>query len=237
MLVRKKNAIGNDIYAMKILLKSKLTEEGQMENTMTERDILHSIKHPYIVRLRFAFQNDTKLYLVTDYYSGGTLFVHLRSAKKFDLERAKFYGAELVSAISHLHSQHIVYRDLKLENILMDHLGHIALTDFGLSRKDIDKSGGATTFCGTAEYIAPEILTGKQYGPSVDWWGFGVLLYEMIFGKTPFYNKNRKLMFYRIMNVSPSFSEEFSEDAISLCKGLMNPDTAGILLLLLLLLL
>ena len=178
MMVRRKVKGGSegDIYAMKVLKKSVIAAKGQIEHTKSEQAILCEIRHPYIVRLRFSFQSEDKLYLVTDYYNAGTLFMHLRLSKTFDEPRAKLYGAQLLSALQHLHSKGIVYRDLKLENILMDYQGHIALTDFGLSKQDIDKSGGATTFCGTAEYIAPELLKGQKYGQAVDWWSFGILL-------------------------------------------------------------
>ena len=177
MLVRKKAGTGaGQIYAMKVLVKQQIAALGQIEHTKSERDILFIIKHPFIVQLRFSFQNESKLYLVTDYYNGGSLYDHLRKSKFFTEDRAKFYGAELLSALDHLHQKGIVYRDLKLENILMDHVGHIALTDFGLSKQDIDKSGGATTFCGTPEYIAPELLNKQKYGKAVDWWSFGVVL-------------------------------------------------------------
>jgi hypothetical protein len=177
MLVRKKDGVGaGQIYAMKVLKKSVVASLGQIEHTKSEREILFVIRHPYIVRLRFSFQNEEKLFLVTDYYNGGSLYSHLKKVKFFSEDRARFYGAELLSALDHLHQQHIIYRDLKLENILMDHVGHIALTDFGLSKQDIDKTGGATTFCGTAEYIAPELLNNQKYGKAVDWWSFGILL-------------------------------------------------------------
>jgi serine/threonine protein kinase len=177
MLVRKKNATDEgQVFAMKVLKKDVISAKGQVEHTKSERDILFEVRHPYIVRLRYAFQSDDKLYLVTDYYNGGTLFYHLRKSRQFTEERAKFYAAELLSALGHLHQQNIIYRDLKLENVLMDHQGHLALTDFGLSKQNIDATGGATTFCGTAEYIAPELLKGQKYGAAVDWWSFGILL-------------------------------------------------------------
>lgn len=180
MLVRRKTGNKSSgegaIYAMKVLKKSVIAAKGQIEHTKSEQAILCEIRHPYIVRLRFSFQSEDKLYLVTDYYNGGTLFMHLKLSQKFEENRAKFYSAQLVSALQHLHTKGIIYRDLKLENILMDHLGHIALTDFGLSKQDIDKTGGATTFCGTAEYIAPELLKGQKYGQAVDWWSFGILM-------------------------------------------------------------
>jgi len=223
MLVKKKTGTNaGQTYAMKVLKKSVIAAKGQIENTISEREILCEIRHPFIVRLRFAFQSDDKLYLVTDYYNGGTLFYHLRKSRAFPEERAKFYAAELLLALDHLHSQHIIYRDLKLENILLDHLGHVALTDFGLSKQDIDKTGGATTFCGTAEYIAPELLQVRKYGKSVDWWSFGILLYEMMHGRTPFYDKNRKLMFYRIINVVPNFPQTFTPEACDCIRGLLT---------------
>ena len=151
MLVRKKaNQDAGRIFAMKVLKKSVIAAKGQTEHTRSERAILCEIRHPYIVRLRYAFQSDEKLYLVTDYYNGGSLFYHLRKSRGFPEPRARFYGAELVLALDHLHSNGVIYRDLKLENILMDHLGHIALTDFGLSKENITDvfSSQLTTFCG-----------------------------------------------------------------------------------------
>ena len=178
MLVRKKaNAGANQIYAMKVLKKSVISAKGQVEHTKSERSILCEIRHPYIVRLRFAFQSEDKLYLVTDYYNGGSLFYHLRKSRYFAEDRAKFYAAQLLSALDHLHQQHIIYRDLKLENVLMDSMGNIALTDFGLSKQNIDLTGGATTFCGTAEYIAPELLKGQKvwcWRRLVELWYFAV---------------------------------------------------------------
>jgi len=226
MLVRKKNPGADEgkVYAMKVLRKDVIAAKGQIEHTKSERDILFEVRHPYIVRLRYAFQSEDKLYLVTDYYNGGTLFYHLRKSRHFTEERARFYAAELLLALSHLHKQNIIYRDLKLENVLMDHQGHLALTDFGLSKQNIDETGGASTFCGTAEYIAPELLRGQKYGVAVDWWSFGILLFEMMHGRTPFYDKNRKLMFYRIINTEPSFPPTFSPEAVTCIRGLLRVD-------------
>jgi len=209
------------VYAMKVLKKSVVAAKGQIENTKSERDILFKVNHPYVVCLRYAFQNDEKLYLITDYYNGGNLFFHLRNAKNFSEERARFYAAQLLLALDFLHSQNIVYRDLKLENVLLDHLGNIALTDFGLSKQNIDKTA-ATTFCGTSEYMAPELVEGKPYTKSVDWWSFGILLFEMCIGRTPFFDRNRKLMFYRIINTEPVYPATMSPEIIACLQGLLT---------------
>lgn len=187
MLVRKKVPDGtgnpNAIYAMKVLKKASVFAKNQVEHTKSERRILRDIDHPFVVRLRYAFQTEDKLYLVMDYYNGGSLFFHLRKSRKFSEKRARFYAAQLLLSMAHLHELNIAYRDLKLENILMDDKGFIALTDFGLSKENVDVPDGAKTFCGTAEYIAPELLKGLPYGKAVDWWGFGTLLYEMMTGQ------------------------------------------------------
>ncbi|KAJ0391325.1 hypothetical protein P43SY_012130 [Pythium insidiosum] len=136
LLVRKKEGKNSGhIYAMKILVKAHIIKNDQVENTKAEQHILKEINHPFIVRLRYAFQNADKLYLVMDYYPGGSMFYHLRKSKRFTEERTRLYMAQLLTALMHLHSKQIAYRDLKLENILMDPQGNIALTDFGLSKE------------------------------------------------------------------------------------------------------
>lgn len=182
MLVKRKDEDSTP-YAMKVLKKAFLVAKNQVEHTKSERRILRDIDHPFVVRLRYAFQSEDKLYLIMDYYNGGSLFFHLRKARRFRESHARFYAAQLVLAMEHLHQCNIAYRDLKLENILMDDQGYIALTDFGLSKEDVDVPNGAKTFCGTAEYIAPELLRGSGYGKAVDWWSFGTLLYEMMTGQ------------------------------------------------------
>ena len=227
MMCRKK--VGDDagqIYAVKVLIKSVIAAKKQVEHTKSERKILMEINHPFIVRLRYAFQSEDKLYLVTDYYNGGSLFYHLRKSRCFPENRARFYAAELMLAIEHLHQHGIIYRDLKLENILMDHQGHIALTDFGLSKENVVSvfAEQLKTFCGTAEYIAPELLKGMRYGAAVDWWSFGILIYEMLNLKTPFYDKNRKLMFHSIINQNPKMPKEFTPEAKNLILQFLNKD-------------
>ncbi|KAG4237666.1 hypothetical protein PC116_g14273 [Phytophthora cactorum] len=214
------------VYAMKVLRKQDVFKKKQVEHTKSEQRILKHVEHPFVVRLRYAFQNHQKLYLVMDYYSGGSLFVHLRKEKRFTEQRACFYAAELVLSLAHLHNMHIMYRDLKLENILMDSDGHVAITDFGLSKEDDEGS----TFVGTPEYLAPELLcsqrTATSYGNTIDWWSYGVLVYEMIQGHTPFWDKNRRQMFQNILSKEPTYPPElFSPTATDFLQRLLvkNP--------------
>uniref|UniRef100_A0AAV1V8W7 AGC/RSK/RSKP90 protein kinase n=1 Tax=Peronospora matthiolae TaxID=2874970 RepID=A0AAV1V8W7_9STRA len=212
-------------YAMKVLKKQQVVSSGLVNTTMAERKILTDISHPFVVKLHYAFQSESKLYLVMDYLSGGSLATHLRRRRKFPEEWARFYAAEVAAAIAHLHSANIIYRDAKLENVLMDHDGHVRITDFGLSKVGVSGLKGATTFCGTAAYIAPELLKGRAYGKAADWWSFGILLYEMIGGKPPYYHRNRDIMFQTILKQDwVTFSPSFSDAAISLINGLLTRD-------------
>lgn len=182
-LVKKKK--GKQLLAMKVLKKSVILLKNEVKHTQTERKLLEKITHPFIVELYYAFQDEHFLYLITEFMQGGELFFHLHKERFFTNERMKFYACEIVLALGYLHANNFIYRDLKLENILLDKDGHIKLTDFGLS-KMLNEYGRSkpTTICGTPEYLAPEILQETGYDKSVDWWSFGVLLYEMLTGKS-----------------------------------------------------
>ena len=173
------------IFAMKTLKKDFIIKNNQIKNTKIERDIMQQITHPFVVKLHYAFQSPETLYFVTDFLNGGELFFHLCNEIRFSEARAKFYAAEMVLALSHLHSQGIIYRDLKPENVLLDAQGHIKLTDFGLSKVKQPETELTNTFCGTPEYLAPEIILNNGHTFGVDWWSLGMLLYEMISGINP----------------------------------------------------
>ena len=220
--VRKKDS--GKIYAMKVLKKEQLVKRKQVAHTQTERKVLEEIDHPFIVSLRFAFQTQDKLYMVLDYFTGGELFYHLKANGRFSEELARFYAAEITLALECLHSHTIVYRDLKPENVLLDEEGHIRLTDFGLSKDSISGTTLTHTFCGTPEYLAPEVIQGAGYNKSVDWWSLGTLLYEMITGLPPFFNTNVHVMYERIMRAQLTFPAYVSPDAVSLLTGLLTRD-------------
>eukprot|EP00294_Goniomonas_avonlea_P006280 CAMPEP_0114559828 /NCGR_PEP_ID=MMETSP0114-20121206/11128_1 /TAXON_ID=31324 /ORGANISM="Goniomonas sp, Strain m" /LENGTH=462 /DNA_ID=CAMNT_0001745321 /DNA_START=12 /DNA_END=1400 /DNA_ORIENTATION=+ len=198
MLVRKKDT--KDLFAMKILSKEMLIRRNQVGRTKAENRILRSVDHPYVVGLRYAFQAETKLYLVLDYVNGGDLFTHLQNFRRFPLEQGRLYAAEMVLAFEHLHGLGVVYRDLKPENILMGADGHIRLTDFGLSKEHMAAGDTTNSFCGTPEYLAPEVLQNHGYGKDVDWWSLGILIYEMIVGRPPFYSENVNEMYEKILH-------------------------------------
>lgn len=220
MLVRKADT--GDIYAMKVLSKASVVHRHQVEHTKTERNVLEYIHHPFIVRMRYAFQTATKLYFILDYCPGGELFFHLGRAGRFSEHRARFYAAEIVLAMEYLHDLGIVYRDLKPENVLLDGHGHVAITDFGLSKEGIADNVSAHSFCGTPEYLAPEILARTGHGRAADWWSLGALLYEMLTGMPPFFSRNRDRLFHKILKSELKIPRFFSPEAKSLLTQLLN---------------
>eukprot|EP00002_Diphylleia_rotans_P025857 TRINITY_DN5132_c0_g1_i1.p1 TRINITY_DN5132_c0_g1~~TRINITY_DN5132_c0_g1_i1.p1 ORF type:complete len:491 (-),score=99.28 TRINITY_DN5132_c0_g1_i1:256-1728(-) len=220
MLVRKVDT--SRIYAMKSLHKDKLIESDEVEGTKTEKDVLRRLNHPFIVGLKFSFQTKDKLYLILDYINGGELFYHLKKEKRFSESRARFYAAEITLALEYLHKSDIIYRDIKPENILLDSSGHICLTDFGLCKPGVGYGKVTYTFCGTAEYLAPEVLEGKGYDKAVDWWSLGTLLYEMLCGKPPFFSTNTNEMYRRILHEKLIFPAYVPPVAVSLLSGLLN---------------
>lgn len=223
--VRKKDT--KRIYAMKVLSKKVIVKKKEIAHTIGERDILVRTSaggSSFIVGLKFSFQTPQDLYLVTDYMSGGELFWHLQKEGRFQEDRAKFYIAELVLALEHLHDNDIVYRDLKPENILLDANGHIALCDFGLSKANLSSNGTTNTFCGTTEYLAPEVLLDETgYTKMVDFWSLGVLIFEMCCGWSPFYAENTQQMYKNIAFGKVRFPKEvLSAEGRSFVKRLLN---------------
>lgn len=224
-LVRKNDT--NRIYAMKKISKKLIVRKKEVTHTLGERNILVRTsldESPFIVGLKFSFQTASDLYLITDYMSGGELFWHLQHEGRFPEQRAKFYIAELVLALEHLHKHDIIYRDLKPENILLDADGHIALCDFGLSKANLSANATTNTFCGTTEYLAPEVLLeDKGYTKQVDFWSLGVLVFEMCCGWSPFYAPDVQQMYRNIAFGKVRFPKGvLSSEGRSFVRGLLN---------------
>jgi len=215
----------SQMFALKVLKKDNIIKRNQVEHTKTERSVLGYVKHPFIVGLNMAFQSREKLYFVLDYCAGGELFFHLGKLGKFKESRSRFYAAEIILAISYVHTLDIIYRDLKPENVLLDGTGHIRLTDFGLSKEGISSSSsGANSFCGTPEYLAPEILNRQGHGRGVDWWSLGALLYEMLTGLPPFYCQDRERLFEKIRKSELHYPASLSTNAKHVLRGLLTKD-------------
>lgn len=220
-LVRKEET--GELFAIKSVRKAKLIQSEKVLTIITERNILSKIDHPFIVGLKFAFQTPSKFYLGLEYAPGGELFHHMQQKRVFTLEECRIWIAEICLALDYLHSLGIIYRDLKPENILLDSEGHTKLTDFGLS-KILYQTNETSTFCGTSEYLAPEIVNHKAYGIEVDWWALGILIYEMMVGRTPFNNTNRAQMFQDIIDKAPSFPPSFPQSAKEFIESLLEKD-------------
>ena len=225
LLVRLK-ATGK-IYAMKILDKKILKIKKQQNHTKTERDLMVKINCPFIVNIKSAFQDDTNLYLVSEFMQGGDMFFHLHDGQIiiFSNEKTKFYMIELVLALVFLHKNNMVYRDLKPENILLDSEGHVKLTDFGLSKILEDEDDKAFTLCGTPQYLAPEVLLRQGYDKMVDWWSLGCVMYEMLCGCLPFAIKRGLKLSMKIYEKKIVFPKNIDKNAKDLIEKLLvvNP--------------
>lgn len=211
------------IFAMKVLRKAKIVCNAKdTAHTKAERNILEAVKHPFIVDLKYAFQTGGKLYLILECLIGGELFMQLEREGIFMEDTASFYLAEITLALGHLHSNGILYRDLKPENIMLDQQGHIKLTDFGLCKESIHDGTVTHTFCGTIEYMAPEILTRSGHNRGVDWWSLGALMYDMLTGSPPFTADNRKKVIDKILKCKLTLPPYLTADARDLLKKLMK---------------
>lgn len=229
MLVRLKDT--GELFALKSMKKAELVEKDQLERTRTEKMILQKMVHPFLVNLEYCFQTKEKIFFVMHFMRGGELFQHLRKEKRFSEARAKFYGAQIALALGHLHSNHIIYRDMKPENILMDEDGYLAITDFGMAKVLADNAL-ANSFCGTPEYLAPEVITAEGHAREADWWGLGVLMYELMVGIPPFYHQNHNMMFQLIQTSDLKFHPQIklsdeAKDFISKCLKKNPKDRMG----------
>ncbi|KAL5013166.1 hypothetical protein ScPMuIL_007436 [Solemya velum] len=210
-------------FAVKVLKKDVVLEDDDVECTMIEKSVLAlGCSHPYLTHLHSTFQTKSHLFFVMEYLNGGDLMFHIQLSGRFEVPRAQFYAAEIVCGLQVLHSQGIVYRDLKLDNVLLDRDGHIKIADFGMCKLKIFGENKASTFCGTPDYIAPEILKGARYNTSVDWWSYGVLLYEMLIGQSPFHGDDEDDLFHSILNDTPHYPRWLPKEAASILSLLFE---------------
>uniref|UniRef100_A0A665X2W7 protein kinase C n=1 Tax=Echeneis naucrates TaxID=173247 RepID=A0A665X2W7_ECHNA len=230
LLVRlKKN---EQMYAMKVVKKELVHDDEDIDWVQTEKHVFEQAStNPFLVGLHSCFQTESRLFLVIEYVNGGDLMFHMQRQRKLPEEHARFYAAEICIALNFLHEKGIIYRDLKLDNVLLDHEGHIKLTDYGMCKEGIRPGDTTSTFCGTPNYIAPEILRGEDYGFSVDWWALGVLMFEMMAGRSPFDiitdnpdMNTEEYLFQVILEKPIRIPRSLSVKAASVLKGFLNKD-------------
>jgi serine/threonine protein kinase len=218
-----RHIVTGEVLAIKSVHKHSLISSDRVHLILAEREILERISHPFIVQLKYAFHNVVKFYLATEYLPGGDLLGLLQREGRVPLSDAKLYIAEIGLALSYLHKKGIVYRDLKPANVLIDADGHLKLADFGFAKEIKQDSTG--TFCGTIDFMAPEIVQSKSYSYGVDSWALGVLGYQLIFGESPFYDANRERMFSRIVSLRPDFPLDADSGTVDFLQKLLikNP--------------
>uniref|UniRef100_A0A8C7U2W2 Protein kinase C n=1 Tax=Oncorhynchus mykiss TaxID=8022 RepID=A0A8C7U2W2_ONCMY len=213
-------------FAVKALKKDVVLMDDDVECTMVEKRVLAlAWDNPFLTHLYSTFQSKEHLFFVMEYLNGGDLMFHIQEKGRFDLYRATFYSAEIICGLQFLHSKGIIYRDLKLDNVMLDHSGHVKIADFGMCKENVFGENQATTFCGTPDYIAPEILLGQKYSFSVDWWSFGVLLYEMLIGQSPFHGDDEDELFESIRTDTPHYPRWITKEAKDLMERLFERDS------------
>lgn len=217
------------IYAMKVIKKEMFVgnENEDIDWVQTEKSVFErASNYPFLVGLHSCFQNESRLFFVIEFVRGGDLMYHMQRKRRLSEPEAQFYAAEISLALDFLHTREIIYRDLKLDNVLLDHEGHIKLTDYGMCKDGIKKGDKTSTFCGTPNYISPELLRAEEYDFSVDWWALGVLLYEMLAGKSPFdtHDSSEDALFQTILEKTIRIPRSLSVRAQNVLRAFLKKD-------------
>ncbi|KAJ8399071.1 hypothetical protein AAFF_G00414500 [Aldrovandia affinis] len=195
-----------ELFAIKVLNKSSVLTNGYTHYAMIEKRVMKlAVENPFLAHLHSTFQTKDNLFFVMEYIKGGSLFYHIEEKGRFDLVTTRFYAAELTCGLQFLHRNGVIYRDLKLDNVMLDQDGHIKIVDFGLCRDNMFGRQRANSFCGSEHYIAPEIYQKRTYTFPVDWWSFGVLLFEMLTGDAPFYGADYDELYRSVCWDSPLY--------------------------------
>ncbi|XP_015795944.1 serine/threonine-protein kinase N [Tetranychus urticae] len=217
-----------EYYALKALKKGDVIARDEIESLMAEKRILEvatKTRHPFLINLFACFQTSLHVCFVMEYACGGDLMLHIHQ-DIFSEPRATFYAACIVLGLQFLHENKIIYRDLKLDNLLLDAQGYVKIADFGLCKEGIGFGDRTGTFCGTPEFLAPEVLTDNSYTRAVDWWGLGVLIFEMLIGESPFPGDDEEEVFDSIVNEEVRYPRCLSTESVAIMKRLLrkNPD-------------
>lgn len=214
------------LFAIKVLKKEFIIENDEIDSMRSEKRVFLTVareQHPFLLGLHSTFQTETRVYFVMEYVGGGDLMLHIQR-EQFNMRRAKFYAAEVLLALEYFHKHGIVYRDLKLDNILLTLDGHIKLADYGLCKENMWHGNTTSTFCGTPEFMAPEILLEQRYTRAVDWWAFGILLYEMLLGQAPFRGDDEDEIFDAILEDEPLYPIQMPRESVSILQQLLTRD-------------
>ena len=212
------------LYAIKVLKKEFIIKHDEVESTRSEKRVFlvaNKESHPFLLNLHACFQTETRVYFVMEYISGGDLMLHIQRGQ-FGLKRAQFYAAEVCLALKYFHENGVIYRDLKLDNILLTLDGHIKIADYGLCKENMWYGCTTSTFCGTPEFMAPEILLDKKYGRAVDWWAFGVLIYQMLLQQSPFRGEDEDEIYDAILADEPLYPIHMPRDSVSILQKLLT---------------
>ncbi|PIA18840.1 hypothetical protein COEREDRAFT_84794 [Coemansia reversa NRRL 1564] len=217
----------NKLYAIKVLKKEFIVENDEFESTRSEKRVLliaNREQHPFLIGLHSCFQTSNHIFFVMEYISGGDLMMHVQKLGSFGERRAKYFACEILLGLAYFHKAGIIYRDLKLDNIMLDSQGHVKIADYGLCKENMGYGQTTITFCGTPEFMAPEIVLEQRYGRAVDWWAFGVLIYEMILGTSPFHGEDENEIFDSILEDEILYPVRMSRDSVFICQALLEKD-------------